>query len=146
MKNIIFMTILFTTAAWVVLTGSELSCAEEVYKNFSLGYGSLNSDAIDAKAPSPGVLTAKYGFRLAKDFLPYIGTGLAYSMPPEARPGDTALRVKTGVAGQAGFRFRLGEDAALNLDYKYLLLHPDTLRDGFNAPPQSLGVGLDIKF
>ena len=140
------MTILFATAACVVLNGSELSFADEVYKNFSLGYGSLNSDATDVKAPSPGVLTAKYGFRLAKDFLPYVGTGLAYSMPPEARPGDTSLRVKTGVAGQAGFRFRLGGDTLLNLDYKYLLLHPDALRGGSIAPPQSLGVGLDIKF
>lgn len=142
MKNGIFMAILFATAASVVLAGSELSCADEVSRNFSLGYGSLNSDATDPKAPSPGVLTAKYGFRLAKDFLPYVGTGLAYSMPPEA----TALRVKTGVAGQAGFRFRLGDDASLNLDYKYLLLHPDALRGGSSAPPQSLGVGLDIKF
>ena len=141
---IVFLAI--SAFAFVVLRGSGLSYAEEVYKNFSLGYGSLNPGATDAKAPSPCALTAKYGFSFAKDFQPYVGTGLAYSIPPEIKPGDTMQRIKTGVAGQAGFKFRLDENSLLRFDYKYLHLEPDLLHGNSCPSPQSLGVGVDVKF
>jgi len=140
------MTIFLAVVACIVLRGSNLSYAEEVYKSFSLGYGCLSPGATDAKAPSPSVLTAKYGFSLAKDFVPYVGTGLAYSFTPEVKPGDTTQRIKTGVAGQAGFKFLLGVNSSLSLDYKYLCLEPDVVHGGSSVPTQSLGVGLDIKF
>lgn len=146
MKYIIVMTILLAVVACIVLRGSELSYAEEGYKNFSLGFGSVNPGAVDVKAPLPCVLTAKYGFSFARDFRPYVGTGLAYSIPQEVKPGDITQRIKTGVAGQAGIKFRLDKNSSLNLDYKYLYIEPDVLHGNSCAPPQSIGVGLDIKF
>jgi outer membrane protein W len=150
MKNTIVTAIFLTVVACIVLRESDLSYAEEVYKNFSLGYGNLNPVAADAKAPSPSVVTAKYGFSLAKDFWTYVGSGLAYTISLEGKPaipGDTSLRIKKGVAGEAGFKFLLGGNSSLSLDYKFLYLEPGALHgDGYSAPPQSLGVGLDIKF
>ena len=141
-----------------MLTGADKSNAEEVYKKFSLGYGNLNPAGADAKAvtdamvpdaekiAAPGVLTAKYRFNLTKDFLPYVGAGLAYSIQPEVKTGDATLRINAGVAGQAGFKYLLGGNSSLSLDYKYLNLDPDVSRVGTKGPPQSLGVGFDIKF
>jgi outer membrane protein W len=146
MKSTIVITIFLAVVACIVLRWSDLSYADEFYKSFSLGYGSLNPGPADAKAPSPSVLTAKYGFSFSKDFQPYVGTGLAYSTPPDIKPGDSAQRIKTGVAGQAGFKFRLDDNSSLRLDYKYLHLEPDLLHGGSSAPPQSLGVGVEIKF
>ena len=140
------MTIFLAVVSGVVLRDSGPSYCEEVYKNFSLGYGSLNPGVIDTKAPSPCALTAKYGFSFTKDFQPYVGTGLAYSITPEIKPGDTTQRIKTGVAGQAGFKFRLYENSSLSFDYKYLHLEPDVLHGNSCTSPQSLGVGVDIKF
>ena len=146
MRYSILVTIFLAVVACIVMAISEISNAEEVYKSFSLGYGSLNPVAIDIKTPSPSVLTAKFGYSFTKDFLPYVGTGLAYSIPQEVRPGDTTQRIKTGMAGQAGFKYRLSEKSSLSLDYKYLYLQPDVLNGGSNATPKSLGLGLDIKF
>lgn len=134
------------SVVWLISAGADLSSAEEEYSHFSLGYGRLNPAAVDPKIPAPGVVTALYGLNIAKDFMPYVGTGLAYSIQPEVRLGDTAPRIKAGVAGQAGFRFMLDENAALRVDYKYLHLDPDVSHGGTKTPPQSLGVGIDIKF
>jgi outer membrane protein W len=99
----------------------------------------------DAKAPEPGVVTAKYGFKIAKDFMPYMGTGLAFTYQPDIKTGDIT-RLKTGVAAQFGFNFLLGENSTLKMDYKYLSVSPDQPRGDSGPAPQSLGIGLDIKF
>lgn len=138
------MAIIFAVIICGVLRGSGLSYAEEIYKSFTFGYGSLYPGAVDVKAPSTCVLTAKYGFSFAKDFQPYVGSGLAYSIQPELKAGDTAQRIKTGVAGQAGFKFRLDGKSSLSLDYKYIYLEPDVIHGSSCAPPQSLGVGQDL--
>jgi len=117
---------------------------------FSLGYGSLTqapADArfpADAKASASGLLTAKYGFGPAREFKPYLGTGLSYAIQPDIRPGDTT-RIKAGLGAQAGFSYLLGENSALKFDYKVLTITPDSSRDP-KSPPQSIGVGVDIKF
>jgi hypothetical protein len=49
------------------------------------------------------------------------------------------------VVGQAGFNYLLGAKSALKFDYKVLTVTPDTVRDP-KTPPQSIGVGVDIKF
>ncbi|HIJ96166.1 MAG TPA: outer membrane beta-barrel protein [Desulfuromonadales bacterium] len=123
----------------------RFSSAEEVVHNFSLGFGSLSLAPLDTKAPEPGIVTARYGFRIAKDFIPYMGTGLAYSYQPEVKPGDN-LKVKAGMAGQFGFRYLLGPRSTLNLDYKYLYITPEQIHSDSKNPPQSLGIGLDIHF
>lgn len=119
--------------------------AEELYRQFSLGAGSLTSAPVDAKAPEPGVVTARYGFKIAKDFMSYMGTGLAYTYQPDARSGDIT-KLKTGMAAQFGFNYLLDTGLTLNLDYKYLSVSPELQRGDSRTPPQSLGIGLDIKF
>ena len=118
--------------------------AEELYRQFSLGAGSLTTAPTDVKAPEPGIVTAKYGFRIAKDFMPYMGTGVAYSYQPDTKTGDST-KLKTGVAAQFGFSFLFATNSTLKLDYKYLSL-PDQQRGDPRTVPQSVGVGLDIKF
>lgn len=121
------------------------SSAEELYQQFSLEGGHLTVAPSDDKAPEPGVVTAKYGFKIAKDFIPYMGTGLAYSYQPDSKTGDIT-RLKTGLAAQFGFSYLLGENSTLKLDYKYLSVSPDQPRGETRTAPQSLGIGLDIKF
>lgn len=120
--------------------------AEEFYRQLSLGAGSLTTTPHDAMAPEPGVITAKYGFRIADDFTPYMGTGLAYTYQPDIKNGDIT-KLKTGMAAQFGFSYLLGTNSTLKLDYKYLSVSPEQQHgDSGGAPPQSLGIGLDIKF
>lgn len=119
--------------------------AEELFQQFSLGGGRLTSAPPDAKDPEPGVVTAKYGFKISKDFLPYMGTGLAYTYQPDAKTGEIT-GLKTGVAAQLGFNYLLGENSTLKLDYKYLSVSPEQQRGDSRSAPQSLGIGLDIKF
>jgi opacity protein-like surface antigen len=78
-----------------------------------------------------------------KDFTPYIGTGVAYVLPQDVGVSDASTKLKTGLAGQAGVSFNLGINSALVLDYKYLRLNTDPTN---SAPPQSVGIGVNIKF
>jgi opacity protein-like surface antigen len=119
--------------------------AEDAIEQFSLGGGKLTMAPDDAKAPDPGIVTARYGFRVAKDFLPYFGTGVAYSYQPDAKSGDIT-HLKTGLAAQFGFHVNLGSNSTLKLDYKYLAITPDLPRGDTRTPPQSFGLGIDIRF
>ena len=107
----------------------------------------MTSAPAESKPPEPSVVTARYGFRIDKDFIPYMGTGLAYSYQPDTKAGDTT-KIKTGVAAQLGFNYLLGKSLTLKMDYKYLTVTPDQQRSGDprTTAPQSLGIGLDIKF
>lgn len=129
----------------VLLLHASPLFAEELYHQFSLVGGSLTTAPADPKAPEPGVVTAKYGFRIAKDFMPYMGTGLAYTYQPDVKSGDMT-KLRTGVAAQIGFSYLLGTNSTLKLDYKYLTVSPEQQRGDTRTPPQSLGIGLDIKF
>lgn len=139
------MKLLFLFLCFVMLLHAYPGYAEELYRQFSLGGGSLTTAPADAKAPEPGVITAKYGFRIAKDFVPYMGTGLAYTYQPDAKTGDIT-KFRTGVAAQFGFNYLLGTNSTLNLDYKYLSVSPELQRGDSKTLPHSLGIGLDIKF
>ena len=124
---------------------APLASADELYQQLSLGAGALTNAPTDTKSPGPGLVTAKYGFKISKDFLPYMGTGLAYTYQPDVKTGDIT-KLKTGVAAQFGFNYLLGINSSLKLDYKYLTVSPDQQRGDAKSPPQSLGIGLDIKF
>lgn len=119
--------------------------AEELLRKISLGGESLTMAPSDDKTPEPSVVTAKYGFRIARDLMPYVGTGLAYTYQSDMKTGDIT-NIKTGVAAQLGFNYLLGTNSTLKLDYKYLSLSPEQLRGDSRTTPQSLGIGLDIKF
>jgi len=131
--------------SFALLLCTSISFADELYRQFSLGGGSLTSAPADAKAPEPGIVTARYGFQIAKDFMPYMGTGLAYTYQPDTRTGDMT-RLRTGLAAQFGFSYLLGDNLTLKLDYKYLTVSPEQQRGDTRTTPQSLGIGLHIKF
>ncbi|OGR30296.1 MAG: hypothetical protein A2X79_07610 [Desulfuromonadaceae bacterium GWB2_53_15] len=131
--------------ACILLAESSLSYAGEDNNRISLDYGRLTPAPADPKAPEPGGVTAKYGFSIAKDFKPYVGTGLAYSIQPQDKPGDPR-KIRAGVAGQAGFSYLLGGNSSLNIDYKYFNIAPDATRGDSKSAPQSIGVGIEIKF
>lgn len=128
-----------------ILMNTSVISAGEFYQQFSLGAGGLTDAPSDAKAPEPGVITAKYGFQIAKDFVPYMGTGLAYTYQPDMKTGDIT-KLRTGVAAQFGFNYLLGANSTLKLDYKYLSVSPEQPFSDSRTPPQSIGIGLDIKF
>ena len=130
---------------FIMLLHVPVAFADEIYRQLSLGADSLSMAPSDAKSPEPGVVTAKYGFNIAKDFMPYMGTGLAYSYQPNSKTGDIT-NIKTGLAAQFGFNYLLGTNSTLKLDYKYLSVSPELPRGDSKTPPQSLGIGLDIKF
>lgn len=91
-------------------------------------------------------MTARYTFFGEKRLSSYLGTGLAYTLYPEAKPGDT-LRISTGVAGKAGVSVNLDKNATFELDYSFLRLYPDALKgDSRSTNPQSIGFGLKIRF
>lgn len=139
-KTSVLLILCFTVLLYVPVVS-----ADELYRQLSVGGGSLTTAPSDAKAPEPGVVTAKYGFKISKDFMPYMGTGLAYTYQPDLMTGDIT-RVRTGVAAQFGFNYLLGTNSTLKLDYKYLSISHEQQRGDSKTPPQSLGIGLDIKF
>ncbi|MDR3579983.1 MAG: OmpW family outer membrane protein [Oryzomonas sp.] len=131
------------TIACIAMLRVTVCYAGDVKDGFMLGSGTLQPVTTDTTGKNPGVVTAKYGFSLLKDFTPYIGTGVAYILPQEAGVTDASTKLKTGLAGQAGVSFNLGSNSALVVDYKYLHLTNDPSN---STPPQSLGIGVNIKF
>lgn len=145
MKHLqIYITVALFVSTIILLFASS-GAAEELYNKFSLGGERLTAAPSDAKAPEPGVVTAKYDFKISNEFMSYLGTGLAYTYQPDIWTGDMT-RIKTGVAAQFGFNYLLGTGLTLKMDYKYLTVSPEQQRGDSRTTPQSLGIGLDIKF
>ncbi|MDD2366282.1 MAG: outer membrane beta-barrel protein [Desulfuromonadaceae bacterium] len=141
-SNIFFVSLIVYMA--YLLCVSPCS-AEGLYGRFSLGTNDLIITTSDTDVSAPGAVTAKYGFVVNKDFMPYIGTGLAYTYHSNSKNGDIT-NLKTGLAAEFGFKYFLGSSLTLKLDYRYLSLSPE-LPQGDNAsPPQLFGIGLDISF
>jgi outer membrane protein W len=131
-------------AVGIILAGSEASGADDIIQHLSLGHDRFTLATPDPKIPAPSVIGAKYGFSAANGFRSYLGTGLVYTLLPEIKPTDT-LKVKTGAAAQAGASYQFGGNLSLTLDYKYLRIVPEAQR-GDASPPQSIGIGVKIKF
>lgn len=116
-------------------------------EQLSLGFNKLTPGTGEQPSTAPASLTMKYGFGLLRGVSPYLGTGVAYILPSEGKPGETApTRFKTGLAGQAGVKIDLGSSSLLKVDYQYLHVTPDATRGDSGTTPQSLGIGLEIKF
>jgi outer membrane protein W len=130
----------------ILLMGIPNAFAENAQEHFSLDYGNLTPTRTnDPKAEQFGQFTAKYNLGTFEIFKPYVGTGLAYSYLPDNNPG-ASTKVKTGVGGQAGFKVLLDEKSSLNFDYRFLDIGSDSVRGNSSSTPQSVGVGLEIKF
>jgi opacity protein-like surface antigen len=127
------------------LAGICTVSAEDGRSGFSLGFNSLTAERTDPGAEQFGQLVARYQVSSLGNFRPYLATGLGYSYQPDIKTDDS-VRVRTGVAGQAGFRYLLGEKSSLTFDYKFLDLGADESHDSGSSTPQSVGVGLEIKF
>ena len=141
----LLLNIFVTMLTWIPLMGITGTFAGDDLSRLSFGYGSPTPSRIDTRTQQFGHLTAKYRLGSTEYFKPYVGTGLAYSYQPDLNPGTTT-KLRTGVAGQAGFSYLLGEKSTLNLDYKFLDLASDTVRGNSSSNPQSVGLGLEIKF
>jgi len=127
----------------ILLADSTTSPADDAITRLSVGHDPFTHATPDPKVQSPSILGAKYGFSGGKGFMPYLGTGIAYTLLPEVKLGDTT-KLKTGVAAQAGASYQFGGNFSLSLDYKYLYIPADLQRG--EAPPQSIGVGVNIRF
>lgn len=132
--------------ALALLTTTAAAHAGQL-ERLSLGFDKLAPGTGEQQATAPASLTMKYGFGLQKGVTPYVGTGVAYILSSEGKPGETApARFKTGLAGQAGVKIDLGNSSLLKVDYQYLRVTPDTPRSDTSTTPQSIGIGLEIKF
>lgn len=141
------MKIFWAILVSMALAGAAAAEGIEGHKPFSLEYCPSTPTPADASRQAPSALTAKYGPRVTKEFKPYIGTGLAYTLPsPKDKIAEGAAGLKTGVAGQAGFSYRLGENSSVNFDYKYLYMAPDTMHNNNTASPHLFGIKLGCSF
>lgn len=145
MSKRLLLAIFETILACIPLVVTPCAVAEDEQGRFSLDYGNLTPSRTSPKAQQFGQLTAKYRLGSAINFKPYVGTGLAYSYKTDINPGATT-KIRTGVAGQAGFSVLLDKKSSLNFDYKFFDLAPDIERGNSSSTPQSVGVGLEIKF
>jgi outer membrane protein W len=112
----------------------------------SIDYGSLTPTPTNPNWQPPSALTIKLKPQSSSDFKPYLGTGLAYSIPAQDVPHAANKEIKTGIAGSAGFSYLVGKNSSLNFDYKYLYIAPDAKLVHEGKTPQLLGIGLDLKF
>ncbi len=133
----------------IVSAGMARAAAAEKNGPFSLEYCPTTPSPSSAKGQTPSALTAKFFPERTDEFKFYIGSGLAYSLPPmkdEYREAGTAL--KTGVAGQAGVDYTFNDHTSLNLDYKYLHLVQDAVHAGTEEPqsPHLFGLNLRCRF
>jgi len=127
----------------IMLAASTASLADDPISHLSVGRDPFTLATPDPKVQSSSILGAKYGFSGGKGFVPYLGTGIAYTLLPEVKHGDPLI-LRTGVAAQAGASYRFGGNHSLTLDYKYLYIPADIQRG--EAPPQSIGIGVNIRF
>lgn len=134
--------VLCVAVAGMMLAETVAVCADDTASRFSVGHAPFTMAAPDPKSPAPSVLGARYGFG-GSGVVPYLGTGIAYTLLPEMKPGDP-IKLRTGVAAQAGASYRVGGSFSLSLDYKYLYI-PADIQHG-EPPPQSIGIGVNIKF
>ncbi len=146
MQNYFLCALSLAMQISTLLMGISNAFAGNAQEHLSLDYGSLTPTRTpDSKAQQFGQLTAKYNLGTSETFKPYVGTGLAYSYQPDNNPGESA-RFKTGVGGQAGFKVLLDENSSLKFDYRFLEIGSNSARGNSSSTPQSVGVGVEIKF
>ncbi len=114
----------------------------------------------------PPVLTAKYNFMPQSDFRPYVGVGINLTLfsdvnlqvPVVAGVEPTAIPLdlqssSVGIAGQAGFDWKMVDHWFLNADVKYVQLSTDVKVKAtgatitkVTADPWLFGVGVGYRF
>jgi hypothetical protein len=115
---------------------------------FSLEYCPSTPAPPSATGQTQGAVTAKFFPEVTEEFKLYLGTGVAYSLPPKKESyRDTGAGIKTGVAGQAGANYAINGHTSLNLDYKYLRLAQDAVPRSEEAQsPHLFGLSLQCNF
>ncbi len=114
----------------------------------------------------PPVLTAKYNFMPQSDFRPYVGIGVNLTLfssvdlavpavaGVEAAPIPLDLKSSSvGIAGQAGFDYKVADHWFVNADVKYVQLSTDVKVKAtgatitkVTADPWLFGVGVGYRF
>jgi outer membrane protein len=112
----------------------------------------------------PPTLTAQYHFFPLgeKNFKPYIGAGINYTIFYSVKAGDVVKDIEydnaVGFAAQLGFDYFINDTYFINLDVKRLFLKTDVtvdasnLADGLSIPaevtidPWIIGLGFGMKF
>lgn len=103
----------------------------------------------------PPTLTLQYHFTPEKEFSPYLGAGINYSLPfnEEHSSSTTALEAdgSFGYAVQAGFDYWLNDNWGLNLDVKKIWVDVDakvnnTIDAEVEIDPLIVGAGLSYRF
>ena len=107
----------------------------------------------------PPVLTLKYDFLPNSDFQPYIGVGVNFTLIFDANlsvPTTPAIPLSLstnsiGVAGQAGFDYKIADHWYLNADVKYANLSSNVYAGGnkisqVQIDPWLFGVGIGYRF
>jgi opacity protein-like surface antigen len=146
MKNSFITIITIGLLVCNTLVAVTVSHADEIINHFSIGYGKLNQSVYnDPKAPVTKAMTLNYGFNGLGGVTPYVGTGLAITDYPDLKPGEKT-KMNAGFTSKAGLMFELDKKTSLKFDYKYLSISPESARGENSSRPQSIGIGLDIKF
>lgn len=89
---------------------------------------SLNGSPIGSLKHLPPTLTVQYHFMPDSDFQPYLGAGINYTRFMDVGLLNGAVTVDNdsfGLAGQAGFDYRVAPNWYLNLDAKYVEIATD---------------------
>ncbi|MHA3789222.1 OmpW/AlkL family protein [Flavobacterium hauense] len=141
-KNFAAELILGTSKHDVSTTGSDISAiGGPTNANIELGSVRL----------LPPTLTFQYHFfPLAdKDFKPYVGAGINYTIFYDAKPGKTVKGIEydnaLGYAFQLGFDYMINDKFFVNVDAKKLFLNTDVKVDASNlAPGLSIPAEVDI--
>ncbi|PZR20066.1 MAG: OmpW family protein [Flavobacterium psychrophilum] len=154
-KNFAAELILGTSKHDVSTTGSDISAVGGP-TNANVDLGSVRL--------LPPTLTFQYHFYpLAdKDFKPYVGAGINYTIFYDIKPGNTVKDVDydnaLGYAFQVGFDYMITDKFFFNIDAKKLFLNTDVKVDasnlaaGLSIPaevdidPWLLGFGFGMKF
>jgi outer membrane protein len=110
----------------------------------------------------PPILTAKYNFLPGSNFQPYIGVGVNFTLiyganlnvPAAGENPPIKLTLNSnsvGIAGQAGFDYKLSDQVYLNADVKYASLSSNVYTGGVRVTsvtinPFLFGVGVGYRF
>ncbi|QSS97031.1 OmpW/AlkL family protein [Psychroflexus sp. ALD_RP9] len=97
----------------------------------------------------PPTLTFQYHHELFKNFKPYVGAGINYTIFYNEDAGGVAKGISYdnsfGIATQIGFDYMINEKFFLNADFKYIFLSTDVTVDADNMlPGLSIPAEVDI--
>ena len=125
------------------------TAAQEITNDPGTGRESLGS-----VYHAPATVLAQYHFNSKNRFVPYLGAGLNYTIFYSESGGLADLDLDSGsfgLAAQAGFDVKIGEDKVFNFDLKHINIESDvssgmTDLGTVEVNPLVVGVGFGVRF